>query len=59
MMEEFASKLASGELLNNKNNKEAKELDEQFSHERHNLLGEVTESAMARWTPGLSKFMDL
>jgi hypothetical protein len=59
MMEELAAKLTSGELLDSKNNKEAKELDEKFADERHSLLWEVTESAMARWTPWLSKFMDL
>lgn len=59
MVEEFATKLTNGELLDAKTNKEAEKLDEQYADERHNLLGEVTESAMARWTPGLSKFMDL
>lgn len=59
MMEELAGKLTNGELLDNKNNKEAKELDEKYADERHSLLWEVTESSMARWTPGISKFLDL
>jgi len=59
MVEELATKLTSGELLDAKTSKEGKELDETYANERHSLLWEVTESAMARWTPGFSKFMDL
>lgn len=59
MVEELATKLTNWQLLDAKNTKESQELDEKFANERHSLLWEVTESAMARWTPGLSKFMDL
>lgn len=38
---------------------EVKKLDESHERERSSFLWEIVESAMARWTPWLSKFMDV
>ena len=38
---------------------EVKRLDEHHERERSSFLWEIVESAMARWTPWLSKFMDV
>ena len=38
---------------------ELKRLDERHEKERSGFLWEIVESAMARWTPWLSKFMDV
>jgi len=38
MVEELATKLTSGELLDAKTSKEGKELDETYANERHSLL---------------------
>jgi len=38
---------------------EVKELDESHERERSSFLWEIFESALARWTPWLSKFLDV
>ena len=38
---------------------EVRRLDERHERERSSFLWEIVESAMARWTPWLSKFMDM
>lgn len=40
-------------------NEELKALDARHEKERSSFLWEVVESWMARWTPGLSKFIDV
>lgn len=48
-----------GEVDHQKEFPELKELDEKHQKERWDFLGEFTESTLARWFPGISKFMDL
>lgn len=38
---------------------EVASLDERHERERSSFLWEIFESALARWTPGLSKFLDV
>ncbi len=55
---EFVEKISSpdNKLIDTK---EAREIDEKYAAQRHSLLWEVTESAVARWLPTWWKVADL